>query len=296
MELRRSCRLGEASGEGCKVRAGKREGTSLAETASAELSADAEALASKLRAWRALEAKRLGVPAFIVLHDKTLQSVAQARPSTPNQLLADKHRAWRTGRAVCARRPIRAFVRPLPPDRRASRAVDPIRPAATAVPSRSGSAPGRSLRHLRRYRFGEHGQWPPRHRRCCCRNPSNCRTKQRRRHSFICTRRAPRFNRARLPSPDLDCSVIRVDGCVAAVRGLNSKSSVISTARVLPAFRARRPARVSGSEHDTLSQKSSFFFPVRCRCCLARQRRSRADKRLNKRPPVTPRRNSRASR
>jgi superfamily II DNA helicase RecQ len=70
------------------VRAGKHEGTLLAETASAELSADAEALAVKLRAWRALEAKRLGVPAFIVLHDKTLQAVARARPSTPNQLLA----------------------------------------------------------------------------------------------------------------------------------------------------------------------------------------------------------------
>ena len=28
------------------------------------------------------------------------------------------------------------------------------------------------------------------------------------------SRRAPRFSRAHLPSPDLDCSVIRVDGCV----------------------------------------------------------------------------------
>jgi RecQ family ATP-dependent DNA helicase len=76
------------AGKTGKVRAGKHEGTLLAETASAELSADAEVLAVKLRAWRALEAKRLGVPAFIVLHDKTLQAVARARPSTPNQLLA----------------------------------------------------------------------------------------------------------------------------------------------------------------------------------------------------------------
>jgi superfamily II DNA helicase RecQ len=53
-----------------------------------ELTAEDEELVLRLREWRALEAKRLGIPAFIILHDKTLKAVAQARPSTPNQLLS----------------------------------------------------------------------------------------------------------------------------------------------------------------------------------------------------------------
>lgn len=52
------------------------------------MTAEAETLAARLKEWRALEAKRLGVPAFAVLHDRTLRAVAQARPCTPNQLLA----------------------------------------------------------------------------------------------------------------------------------------------------------------------------------------------------------------
>ncbi|MGA9782329.1 MAG: HRDC domain-containing protein, partial [Terracidiphilus sp.] len=42
----------------------------------------------RLRAWRTAEAKRLGVAAFTVLHDRTLNALAAARPSTPHQLLA----------------------------------------------------------------------------------------------------------------------------------------------------------------------------------------------------------------
>jgi RecQ family ATP-dependent DNA helicase len=57
-------------------------------TSPIEMTAEAEALAGRLREWRALEAKRLGVPAFVVLHDRTLKAVAHARPCTPNQLLA----------------------------------------------------------------------------------------------------------------------------------------------------------------------------------------------------------------
>jgi len=52
------------------------------------LSSDQEQLAARLREWRAAEAKRLKVPAFVVLHDRTLTAVAAARPATPNQLLA----------------------------------------------------------------------------------------------------------------------------------------------------------------------------------------------------------------
>ncbi|HWE84527.1 MAG TPA: ATP-dependent DNA helicase RecQ [Terracidiphilus sp.] len=46
------------------------------------------ALAERLRAWRTAEAKRLGVPAYTVLHDRTLHGIAATRPSTPHQLLA----------------------------------------------------------------------------------------------------------------------------------------------------------------------------------------------------------------
>lgn len=49
---------------------------------------ESDALAAKLREWRAAEAKKLRVPAYIVLHDRALNAVAQARPTTPNQLLA----------------------------------------------------------------------------------------------------------------------------------------------------------------------------------------------------------------
>jgi ATP-dependent DNA helicase RecQ len=53
----------------------------------APLSAKGEALAARLKEWRAAEAKRLGVPAFVLLHDRTLAALAQARPANPRQLL-----------------------------------------------------------------------------------------------------------------------------------------------------------------------------------------------------------------
>jgi RecQ family ATP-dependent DNA helicase len=53
-----------------------------------KLNAAGETLATKLRAWRSAEAKKLGIPAFMVLHDRTLNGIAAARPKTPNQLLA----------------------------------------------------------------------------------------------------------------------------------------------------------------------------------------------------------------
>jgi len=46
-----------------------------------------EALAARIREWRAEEAKRLRVPAYVVLHDRTLTALAQARPRNPRQLL-----------------------------------------------------------------------------------------------------------------------------------------------------------------------------------------------------------------
>jgi superfamily II DNA helicase RecQ len=52
------------------------------------LTAEGEAVVARLRAWRAAEAKRLGVPAFVVLHDRTLTALAGARPGNATQLLA----------------------------------------------------------------------------------------------------------------------------------------------------------------------------------------------------------------
>jgi RecQ family ATP-dependent DNA helicase len=56
-------------------------------SAPANLTADQQTLATRLKVWRAAESKRLGVPAFVVLHDRTVSALAAARPSTPNQLL-----------------------------------------------------------------------------------------------------------------------------------------------------------------------------------------------------------------
>jgi ATP-dependent DNA helicase RecQ len=46
-----------------------------------------EALAAQIREWRAGEAKRLRVPAYLVMHDRTLAALAQARPKSPRELL-----------------------------------------------------------------------------------------------------------------------------------------------------------------------------------------------------------------
>ena len=77
-----------ASGPEARADALKQNGSKTSETVQAELTAEDEALVLKLRGWRSLEAKRLGVPTFLILHDKTLTAVARARPGTPNQLLA----------------------------------------------------------------------------------------------------------------------------------------------------------------------------------------------------------------
>jgi len=51
------------------------------------LPAEGEALAARLKEWRTGEAKRLRVPSYCILHDRTLKAVAFARPSNPRQLL-----------------------------------------------------------------------------------------------------------------------------------------------------------------------------------------------------------------
>jgi RecQ family ATP-dependent DNA helicase len=70
-----------------KGRAGKAAETKAKIVEPATLTAEGEVLAARLREWRAAEAKRLGVPAYVVLHDRTLTALAQMRPSNLRQLL-----------------------------------------------------------------------------------------------------------------------------------------------------------------------------------------------------------------
>jgi superfamily II DNA helicase RecQ len=63
-----------------------RAGKSAAEETN-ELTGEGEALAARLREWRSAEAKRLRVPAFVVMHDRTILAVARKRPGNPRELL-----------------------------------------------------------------------------------------------------------------------------------------------------------------------------------------------------------------
>jgi len=51
-----------------------------------QLSPAAQQLEQALKAWRTTIAKKLGMPPFVVLHDRTLRAIAHTRPTTPNQL------------------------------------------------------------------------------------------------------------------------------------------------------------------------------------------------------------------
>jgi superfamily II DNA helicase RecQ len=51
------------------------------------LSAEGERVVARLKEWRTTEAKRLRVPAYLILNDRTINALAQARPKNPNQLL-----------------------------------------------------------------------------------------------------------------------------------------------------------------------------------------------------------------
>jgi RecQ family ATP-dependent DNA helicase len=47
-----------------------------------------EALAARIKEWRSAEAKRLKVPAYIVLHDRSIRALAAAQPKNLKQMLA----------------------------------------------------------------------------------------------------------------------------------------------------------------------------------------------------------------
>jgi RecQ family ATP-dependent DNA helicase len=57
-----------------------------AKQAPVDISPAARVLEERLKAWRQVEAKRRGVPAFVVLHDQTVRAIAAARPANLNQL------------------------------------------------------------------------------------------------------------------------------------------------------------------------------------------------------------------
>ena len=59
----------------------------MAATAVVSLTVTEEALAERIKEWRAGEAKRLRVPAYVVMHDRTVKALAQARPENPKELL-----------------------------------------------------------------------------------------------------------------------------------------------------------------------------------------------------------------
>jgi superfamily II DNA helicase RecQ len=62
-------------------------GKSVSTAAPVVLTAEGEALAVRIREWRGTEARRLRVPAYVVMHDRTVSALAQARPRNPNELL-----------------------------------------------------------------------------------------------------------------------------------------------------------------------------------------------------------------
>ncbi len=56
-------------------------------TAAAAAGAGDPAIAEALRSWRRETSRRLGVPAYVVLHDKTIEAIAAALPTTEQALL-----------------------------------------------------------------------------------------------------------------------------------------------------------------------------------------------------------------
>lgn len=79
--------FGGAAKQAPKKRGGGKERSVGKAEAPVELTGVSAELASRLKEWRAAEAKKLRVPAYVVMHDRTLNAVAAARPGNPRQLL-----------------------------------------------------------------------------------------------------------------------------------------------------------------------------------------------------------------
>jgi ATP-dependent DNA helicase RecQ len=61
---------------------GKRKKRSIAQSAGAD-----HALVEHMREWRRLAAKRSGVPAYVILHDSTMEEICRRHPSSTVELL-----------------------------------------------------------------------------------------------------------------------------------------------------------------------------------------------------------------
>ena len=83
----REFRDGNGRGSSARRPAAKANKKSGAEAPPVSLSVEQEALAVRIKEWRSAEAKRLGVPAYVVLHDRTVQALAAASPVNSRQLL-----------------------------------------------------------------------------------------------------------------------------------------------------------------------------------------------------------------
>jgi ATP-dependent DNA helicase RecQ len=75
----------QTSGGDRPSRAKSRRGDLAPQPARPAAAGDANLL-GVLRAWRSEVARKRGVPAYVVLHDSTIDGIASARPTTPEQL------------------------------------------------------------------------------------------------------------------------------------------------------------------------------------------------------------------
>jgi superfamily II DNA helicase RecQ len=85
----RKAKVGKNSGVVGKAKTGTVGSieTKTTVTTAAPLTADEGILLARIKEWRASEARRLRVPAYVVMHDRTVMALAKARPGNPKQLL-----------------------------------------------------------------------------------------------------------------------------------------------------------------------------------------------------------------
>jgi superfamily II DNA helicase RecQ len=84
---KKKAKEGARAATGKQAETGSEKAAVTAEVPAPPHTPEVQALAARIRMWRTEEAKRLGVPAYVVLHDRTLAAVAQARPRNPSQLM-----------------------------------------------------------------------------------------------------------------------------------------------------------------------------------------------------------------
>lgn len=81
----------EFAQQGARPAKAKKQGSAKkparADTEPVQLTPAQDKLAALIKQWRGAEAKRLGVPAYVVLHDRTVNALAAASPENPRQLL-----------------------------------------------------------------------------------------------------------------------------------------------------------------------------------------------------------------